>query len=136
MEFPAFHEAKLCEITWGTCLQTGACQTGSAEGVSRYDLDHLLQQEEENSWNPLIKLRTFVDENGDWLALLVILWAVFRLIIDTTLIALTLLQEGPRAAMALMMHIYLSTNVNYKKIKRKNRKLKKELKEMELEPTA
>ena len=65
-----------------------------------------------------------------------ILWAIFRFIVDTTMIALTLLQEGPQAAMALMMHIYLSTTVNYKKIKRKNRKLKKELKDMELEPTA
>ena len=97
-------------------------------------MDHLLQSEEGSLWNPLMKLRAFVHNNGDWLALLVILWAIFRFIVDTTMITLTLLQEGPQAAVALIMHLYLSTAVSYKKIKRKNRKLKKHLEEMELEP--
>ena len=134
LDYPSYHLAKLKDLTWGTCVHEGACQTGSSEGVSRYDLDHLLRSEEGSLWNPLMKLTAFVHNNGDWLALLVILWAIFRFIVDTTMITLTLLQEGPQAAAALIMHLYLSTAVSYKKIKRKNRKLKKHLEEMELEP--
>ena len=131
LEFPVYHEAKLKELSWGACLSTGVCQnTGTAEGVSRYDLQHLIQ-EETASWNPFDKILAKIHQYGDVMALGVIIWIGFRLIIDVTMIGLTMLKEGPQAAAALMVNLYLNTQIQYKKIQKRNKNLRKKIKEEE-----
>ena len=112
-----YHEAKLKKLSWGVCLSTGVCQ--NAEIVQQYDFQKLMK-EEATSWNPISNFVTKIHEKGDLLALIVILWLLFKLIIDLTTIAMTLLKEGPGAAAALIMNIYLSTQIQYKKTKKRN----------------
>ena len=128
LEFPVYHEAKLKELSWGVCLSTGVCQ--NAEGVQQYDFQKLMK-DEATSWNPISSFMTKIHEYGDILALIVILWLLFKLIIDLTMIAMTLLKEGPGAAAALIMNIYLSTQIQYKKIQKRNKKLRNRINEEE-----
>jgi len=52
-------------------------------------------------------------------------------IIDVTMIGLTMLKVGPQAAAALMVNLYLNTQIQYKKIQKRNKKLRKKIKEEE-----
>ena len=88
-------------------------------------------KEEADSWNPISKFMAQIHEYGDILALVVIMWLLFKLLVDLTMIAMTLLKEGPGAAAALIMNIYLSTQIQYKKIQKRNQKLRNKINEEE-----
>ena len=109
-------------------MSTGVCQ--NTEGVQQYDFQKLMK-EEAASWNPISNIMTKgkIHEYGDILALIVILWLLFKLIIDLTMIAMTLLKEEPGAAAALIINIYLSTQIQYKKIQKRNKKLRNKINE-------
>ena len=113
------------ELSWGVCLTTGVCQ--NTEGVQQYDFQKLMK-EEAASWNPISNIMTKIREYRDIFALL---WWLFKLIIDLTMIAMTLLKEGPGAAAALIMNIYLSTQIQYMKIQKRNKKLRNKINEEE-----
>ena len=109
-------------------MTTGVCQ--NTEGDQQYDFQKLMK-EEAASWNPISNIMTKIREYRDIFALEVILWWLFKLIIDLTMIAMTLLKEGPWAAAALIMNIYLSTQIQYMKIQKRNKKLRNKINEEE-----
>ena len=108
------------ELSWGVCLTTGVCQ--NTEGVQQYDFQKLMK-EEAASWNPISNIMTKICEYRDIFALEVILWWLFKLIIDLTMIAMTLLKEG--------RNIYLSTQIQFMKIQKRNKKLRNKINEEE-----
>jgi len=89
-------------------------------------LDSLIQQTTErlNFWN---KITHFIRSYGDTMALMVIIYVVIKMLIHIVILTLTLLKEGPKAMIALMINMYLSIHVHYNKIRRRNQRLRKEL---------
>lgn len=125
ISFPAFHSALLKQITYGSCVQSGTCDPdGTIEGVLPYELNRLLPQLDQ--LNPWTKIRGWIREYGDIMAFIVIIIVIGKILMDTTMIAMTLLKEGPGATIALITNLYLSNHLSYKKIRRRNQKLKEQ----------
>ena len=122
VNLPAFQEALLTEVSWGTCIQSGECSSPtSAEQQPQWRLDPL-DLEEWNLWTYFTKL---VHQYGDECALAVLIYLGLKLIINLVLLSLTLMREGPGACLALLFSLYLSNHQQFNKIRRRHQKMKK-----------
>ena len=132
LEFPSYHQAVLKTLTWGACAGDDTCQGGSTPGIQPMSLDSLIQQTTErlNFWN---KITHWIRSYGDTMALMVIVYVVIKMLIHIVILTLTLLKEGPKAMIALMINLYLSIHVHYNKIRRRNQRLRKELHQQPIE---
>jgi hypothetical protein len=131
--FPQYHQAIMKTLSWGSCVGDSTCQGGGTAGITPLSLNNLALeiQEKLDLWN---KLRAWIREYGDLLALAVVGYVSFKLLIHATILTLTLLKEGPKAAMALMINLYFNIAVQRQKIIRRNQRLRRELNQAVPEP--
>ena len=122
MSFPAYHEALLNDLTWGNCLNSGTCKhdESTTTGISNYDINRLLPNME--VLDPWMKLRNFIKTNGDYLAMIVILWVTAQIFLNIILLIITIINEGPTAMLAMLALIFCNRKHQYNKIRRRNRR--------------
>ena len=131
ISFPAYHEALLNELTWGNCINSGACNHDSSttNGITNYDIDRLMPTIE--VLNPWTQLRQFIKQNGDYLALLVIVWTISQILLNLIILTITMVNEGPAAMLAMMTLIFCNRKNQYNKIRRRNRRCNRTIDEEE-----
>ena len=85
-----------------------------------YDLTSLTMKvaSEFNIWQ---KFSNFIRKYGDIMAFIVICIFVLRLVMDLTMITLTIMQSGPGAALALIFRLYLGNKQSFERIRAKHR---------------
>ena len=129
---PQFKSALLTELTQGVCAVSGCTFTGNSPS---YDLTNLIPklEEELNLWK---KIKSWIREYGDLMALFVIMYVVVKMLINTTLILFTLMKEGPGAMIALVVTLFISNQREYRRIRRKNQRLNKKSKKIPEAPEA
>ena len=129
ISYPAYHSALLKEIGWGICLGEGKCEAdGPTQGINYYSLGNLVKEEEEKlGW--LTDIKAWIRQKGDYLALVVILWVVLKIVIDIAMLSFTLLKEGPGAFLALLVSLYLSNQIQFNKIRKRTQRLRREKEE-------
>ena len=121
--FPQYHQAILKSVSWGSCRTAGDCSkdTVAMESMTGYDLSRLIPDVAElDIWS---QFKTWVESNGAWLALIVIVMTGIKLIINLTILSITLIQEGPAALLALITLLCCQGRQTYKKVKRRNQRL-------------
>ena len=121
VSFPTFQAALLTELSWGTCVHQGDCE--ATEAVQEFDMSRLYPEamEDLNIWQ-LMKKK--IKQYGDTLALLVLIFISFKILVDILLILMTLYQEGPAAVLALAVSMWMSNQQKYQRIRKKSRKMR------------
>ena len=122
LEFPAYHHAMEKQLFLGSCVSSGKCKTTGVamSNLPAYDLTSLTMKvaSEFNIWQ---KFSNFIRKYGDIMAFIVICIFVLRLIMDLTMITLTIMQSGPGAALALIFRLYLGNKQSFERIRAKHR---------------
>ena len=120
--FPAYHQALLRSITYGTCVQDGSCATSVGDDITPYDLNNLIPDLEKkfDLWG---QLKAFLHQYGDLAAFLCLFIIGFKLLIDIVMIMLTLMKAGPAAAVAMVAQLYFYNRDTYRKIMRRHQKM-------------
>jgi hypothetical protein len=117
--FPSYATASLQEIAYGLCVGTGNCEQQQTAGLPIYTLDNLIPDLEKklNIWG---RLKDFLHEWGDLMALLCLVILGIKFLADLVCIVLTMLRVGPGAALALIGHLYLYNRKTYRKIMKRS----------------
>ena len=97
-----------------------------------YDLTSLTMQvaSEFNLWQ---KFSDLIRKYGDIMAFIVICIFVLRLVMDLTMITLTIMQSGPGAALALIFCLYLGNKQAFERVRAKHRQ-QRPTEDMECQP--
>ena len=120
LRFPEYKKALLHTLSLGSCIHASQCST--TEGQDSYDLSTLIPMiKPGTTYNPLAQIREWIRQEGDLLAFFVILIVIGKLIIDITLIAIIILQEGLSVGAIYIMQIYLHNVTTFKKMKKRNK---------------
>lgn len=131
--FPQYHQAILKSVSWGSCRNAGDCSkdTEAMESMTGYDLSRLIPDVSQlDIWG---QFKHWVESNGAWLALLVIIITMVKLLINITILSITLIQEGPAALLALITLLCCQGRQTYRKVKKRNQRLADE-EAMEMDP--
>lgn len=138
ISFPTYSRAMVNTLTLGQCINDGQCQPGKAEitGLSTYSFDSLLTKMNEEL-NPWEKFRNWIKENGDIMALIVIVYVILKFLINSTMLIFTLVTEGFAAMLSLFVHLYFSTKTSYDTVKHRvnKEKMKRKKQQEDLEST-
>ena len=131
LRFPKYRAAIHHEIYTGDCLNNGQCNpsVGEVSGLPKYDISALSVVIQ--NMNPWLKLRKWIREYGDLLALLVIIIVFVKMLADITMLVMTLVQHGVGAAATLFFTLYLGNRNAYTRIKRKYTKARAEQLELQ-----
>ena len=126
VNFPNYHQALLKGLSWGNCKHSSDCSSDkeSMGSLTNYDLARLIPEVSELNWWQ--DLKDWVTNWGAWLSFAVILITLTKVLINLTIVSVTLIKEGPSALLALLSLICCQSRHSYKKIKRRNQRLKSE----------
>ena len=127
VNFPNYHQALLKGISWGNCKETADCASNQEQmqGIPGYDLGRLIPEgmPEFNIWKDL---QQWILDWGAYLAFAVIVITITKVLINITILSITLIKEGPAALIALLTLICCQPQQSYKKVKRRNQRIKSE----------
>ena len=116
--FPAYVHATHQSIYYGSCLKDGVCTASPESGsATQYDLDQLITTVETHLdlWT---RIRTWIREEGDLLALAVLLIYGLKIFVHVVLIALTVIKHGSTATFGLIVRLYLESFYIYHRVER------------------
>ena len=94
VEFPSYQEATLLSVTYGNYLADGQCEMDGAASIPMYDLE-MLAPGVANPLGAWARLKSWLKEWGDFLALCCILIFVFRCAADLCTVVAAALKAGP-----------------------------------------
>ena len=120
LNFPTYQKALLTGVSLGSCIKEGQCQEESGE-VRTYDFDRLIPGVMEKL-DFMATIRKWIETNGAYLSAGVIVLVAFKILVDVTLITLTLVKEGPRAAAAMLVALYWNSRHQMRTIQRRNQR--------------
>ena len=118
--FPSYHVALLRSITTGACLHEGTCSASVNDGIQRFDLSQLNPRLEDYTfWG---KIDSWIRIHGDYLALVVIIIIILRILITVGILFFTWLKEGVAATLATLFLICCGSAAAMNKVRRRNRR--------------
>ena len=118
INFPTYVHATHQGIYYGSCLKSGVCTASPESGsATQYDLDQLIANVE-NHLDLWTRIRAWIREEGDLLALAVLLIYGIKIFIHMVLIALTIIKHGATATVGLMVRLYLDSFYIFHRIER------------------
>ena len=117
LSFPSYSQAMNAEIMLGSCYHSGACQEVHTQPANfdQYDFSKLQAtiMEKLNLWE---QLRQFIRQEGDLMALAVLVIYGLKLILHIVFIGLTILRHGCRATLSLLIRFYLDSYYIYTRV--------------------
>ena len=120
LEYPAYHQALLKSVTIGSCLETDSCTAGVGDSITRYDLTGLARIYEEA--NILSRIDAAIRKYGDYMAALVLVIMVVRVMVHITVMVMAYLQGGPAMALAIILTTCCGASETLQKMKRRRQR--------------
>jgi hypothetical protein len=124
INFPAYRDAILSEVSLGYCTYKQGCSGSTTTvGVPSYNLEKLINSELE-SLDPWEQVKTWITQHGAYLSALVLIltlaqWSMYCILVTTALI-----REGPAQAMAIAGIIFCSAPQTYGRVQRRRVRLR------------
>ncbi len=123
LNFPAYEQAVLKSITYGTCVESGTCDTGPSDEITPYSLNTLIPSIE-GKLDLYHRFKEFLHMYGDFMAFLCLLIMTVKFLSDIVMVTITALQAGPGAAAAFLVQIYCYNQQTYRRIMRRHEQKK------------
>ena len=124
LEYPAYHQALLKSVTIGSCLETDSCAEGVSDSISRYDLTGLVKAYEE--MNIFSRIDAAIRKYGNYLAALVLVIMVVRMMVHLTVMVMAYLQGGPAMAFAIILTTCCGASETLQKMKRRRQRVEEQ----------